>query len=164
MAVIRLFQGYVEATAFTKTLMIAIIEELIFRYWLQRKIEIRFGEIHAIGWSSVLFTLIHTSAYGLSMELLGVFVLSCAIGTIYASTKQLWLAVLFHVCVNVWMYGSMAASKSSRCAEVNVFNLTCTQVTGLALLTILGISLVVSIARLAYTITSVRNCTDHKAC
>lgn len=86
-------------------------EELVFRNIVQKRLAEQFSTAGAIGVASVIFALIHFTAYagGAPPQVLGslgiVFTLSVLLGWIYARTEKLVVPALVHGVYNAVQFG-----------------------------------------------------------
>ena len=85
------------------TCVVPIIEEILFRGFLQSWMRERWNRGKAIVFSSLIFALFHYSIQqGINnIEVLSVlFILSCYLGYLYERQQTLWAPIGLHVCFN----------------------------------------------------------------
>ena len=84
-------------------IVMALIEEIMYRAFFQQGITRRIGVFPAIVLTSVIFAIGHVSA-GIfaivAFDVLGVFIDSVIFGTIFAKTKSVWLSFFAHLLGN----------------------------------------------------------------
>jgi membrane protease YdiL (CAAX protease family) len=73
-----------------------LVEEFVFRGLLQRPLEQRWGPAPAIGFTSLLFALVHALPWVLPIHLL----LGLAFGFVVYATRSIWAGVLLHAANN----------------------------------------------------------------
>lgn len=83
---------------------VGLVEEIIFRSFLQTRLNIIFGAWKGILLSSILFGFMH-SGYGVFYELLYTSFVGVIIGYMFYKTRSLPLITLVHGFVNVFLFG-----------------------------------------------------------
>ena len=73
-----------------------LVEELVFRGLVQRRLERRWGPAPAIAFTSLLFALVHALPWVLPIHLL----LGAAFGFVVYATRSIWAGVLLHAANN----------------------------------------------------------------
>lgn len=78
-------------------LAVAYSEELIFRGFLMRKLQLRYNAKFALIASSIIFTIVHLGNDNLSiMGVFDLFVAGFMLGAFFLYTKNLWMAIGLH--------------------------------------------------------------------
>ena len=85
-------------------IFVGLIEEIIFRYILQTRLEQTLGIWPALLIASALFGVMH-SGYGTIYEVLMTTIAGLAIGYIYIRTRSLYLITMIHGLTNVFLFG-----------------------------------------------------------
>ncbi|MDN5310208.1 MAG: protease family protein [Methanolobus sp.] len=85
-------------------LFVGLIEEIIFRYILQTRLERIVGVWPALLIASALFGVMH-SGYGTIYEVLMTGLAGLAIGYLYVRTRSLYLVTMIHGLTNVFLFG-----------------------------------------------------------
>jgi uncharacterized protein len=88
--------GWVSVFAMT-VLLAPVIEETVFRGWLQRPLERLWGPAAAVGMSATLFALIHFIPEYFPYY----FVLGLVLGGLVVLTRSLWPSMLLHAAFNL---------------------------------------------------------------
>jgi len=83
---------------------VGLIEEIIFRYILQRRLEQTIGIWPALLIASALFGVMH-SGYGTIYEVLMTATAGLVIGYLYIRTRSLYLITMIHGLTNVFLFG-----------------------------------------------------------
>ena len=83
---------------------VGFIEELIFRYILQTRLEFTFGIWPALIISSILFGAMH-SGYGTFLQVVMTSIAGLMIGYMYVRTRSLSLITVTHGITNVFLFG-----------------------------------------------------------
>ncbi|WP_292466010.1 CPBP family intramembrane glutamic endopeptidase [Methanolobus sp.] len=83
---------------------VGLIEEVIFRYILQTRLERTFGIWPALLIASALFGVMH-SGYGTIYEVLMTASAGLVIGYLYVRTRSLYLVTMIHGLTNVFLFG-----------------------------------------------------------
>lgn len=78
------------------TLFPGVIEEILYRGYIQKQLAERKGPVYGLIITTLLFTLSHIVIYGVSISLATVLVLGFALGLLYMKTKSLLLPIGFH--------------------------------------------------------------------
>lgn len=82
-------------------LAVAYGEELVFRGYLMRKLQLKYSAITALIVSSIIFTIMHLANDNISlMGVLDLFVAGIMLGAIFLYTKNLWLVIGLHFSWN----------------------------------------------------------------
>ena len=82
-------------------LAVAYGEELVFRGYLMRKLQLKYSAITALIVSSIIFTIMHLANDNLSlMGVFDLFVAGIMLGAIFLYTKNLWLVIGLHFSWN----------------------------------------------------------------
>ncbi|MBO8163046.1 MAG: CPBP family intramembrane metalloprotease [Brevibacillus sp.] len=89
---IRIFRGLTVGQTAMLSLVIGTVEEWLFRGVLQPLI--------GVVWTSLLFTLIHFRYFGKPLLLGSVFLTSCVLGLLFASTGSLIPPIVAHTLIN----------------------------------------------------------------
>jgi membrane protease YdiL (CAAX protease family) len=76
-----------------------LVEEVVFRGWVLRRLERRFGVRSALCVTAALFALAHFDLFGLPDRL----VHGCVFAAAVYATGSLWAAILLHACGNVFL-------------------------------------------------------------
>lgn len=84
--------------------VVGFVEELIFRFLLQTRMELSFGNLGGLVIASLLFGFMH-SAYSNSYEILYVSFIGILIGYAYQKTGSLTLITLTRGFVNIFLFG-----------------------------------------------------------
>jgi membrane protease YdiL (CAAX protease family) len=82
-----------------------LIEEFVFRGWIQRPLERRFGAAWAIAVTSLLFALFHFEPGGFPIRLAG----SAVVGYAVFATRSIWAGVALHAAWNALLFAADAA-------------------------------------------------------
>lgn len=85
-------------------LFVGLVEELIFRYILQTRLEQVLGTWPALLTASLLFGVMH-SGYGTIYEVLVTGLAGLVIGYLYVRTRSLYLITMIHGLTNVFLFG-----------------------------------------------------------
>ncbi|SHK57629.1 hypothetical protein SAMN04488007_3269 [Maribacter aquivivus] len=84
-------------------ILVAILEEVLFRGYIQKNLMLSFNKYVALIVSSVLFALMHGANPNISLfSLLGLFLAGMALGATYMYTKNLWYPIAFHFSWNLF--------------------------------------------------------------
>ncbi|MCQ6963462.1 CAAX protease [Methanolobus chelungpuianus] len=83
---------------------VGLVEEIIFRYILQTRLEQVLGTWPALLTASILFGVMH-SGYGTIYEVLMTGIAGLVIGYLYVRTRSLYLITLIHGLTNVFLFG-----------------------------------------------------------
>lgn len=84
--------------------IVGLIEELIFRSFLQTSLEEFLGPAWGIFLSSLLFGIMH-STYGTPYEMAYTFLLGGFLGYLFYKTRSLPLVVMIHGSINIFLFG-----------------------------------------------------------
>jgi len=83
--------------------LVAILEEVLFRGYIQKNLMLSFNKYVALIIASVLFALMHGANPNISsFSLLGLFLAGMALGATYMYTKNLWYPIAFHFSWNLF--------------------------------------------------------------
>lgn len=85
-------------------IFVGLIEEIIFRYILQTRLQQTLGIWPALLIASALFGVMH-SGYGTIYEVLMTTIAGLVIGYIYIRTRSLYLITMIHGLTNVFLFG-----------------------------------------------------------
>ena len=84
-------------------ILVAILEEVLFRGYIQKNLMLSFNKYVALIVSSVLFALMHGANPNISLfSLLGLFLAGMALVATYMFTKNLWYPIAFHFSWNLF--------------------------------------------------------------
>ncbi|MDP5061780.1 MAG: CPBP family intramembrane metalloprotease [Maribacter sp.] len=84
-------------------ILVAILEEVLFRGYIQKNLMLSFNKYVALIIASALFALIHGANPNISLfSLLGLFLAGMALGATYMYTKNLWYPIAFHFSWNLF--------------------------------------------------------------
>ena len=89
-------------------LAVPFFEEIVFRGWLFKRMELTFGPIAAVLSTSVLFTLIHIQYNGAILSVL--FLVALILGMMRSRTGSIWPSIIIH-CLNNTIATLMAFSQ-----------------------------------------------------
>lgn len=92
-----------EVTLFEILLLVPIVEEILFRGYLQGWLRNYMGRGYAITWTAMIFALFHYSASQqiFNIELIAsLFVLACYLGFLYEKYQNIWASIGLHSCFN----------------------------------------------------------------
>jgi membrane protease YdiL (CAAX protease family) len=84
--------------------VVGFVEELIFRFLLQSRMERSFGKLEGLVIVSLVFGFMH-SGYGTFYEILYVFCVGIVLGYMFQKTGSLSLVSLTHGFVNIFLFG-----------------------------------------------------------
>ncbi|TDT44702.1 hypothetical protein CLV90_1778 [Maribacter spongiicola] len=83
--------------------LVAILEEVLFRGYIQKNLMLSFNKYVALIVASALFALMHGANPNISLfSLLGLFLAGMALGASYMYTKNLWYPIAFHFSWNLF--------------------------------------------------------------
>jgi membrane protease YdiL (CAAX protease family) len=74
-----------------------VMEETIFRGWIQRPLERLWGTAPAVGWTAVLFSLMHF----IPEYVLYYFAIGLVLGSLVVLTRSLWPSIALHAVFNL---------------------------------------------------------------
>lgn len=84
-------------------ILVAILEEVLFRGYIQKNLMLSFNKYVALIVASALFALMHGANPNISLfSLLGLFLAGMALGATYMYTKNLWYPIAFHFSWNLF--------------------------------------------------------------
>ncbi|WP_324028013.1 type II CAAX endopeptidase family protein [Maribacter sp. BPC-D8] len=84
-------------------ILVAILEEVLFRGYIQKNLMLSFNKYVALIVASALFALMHGANPNISLfSLLGLFLAGMALGASYMYTKNLWYPIAFHFSWNLF--------------------------------------------------------------
>ena len=84
-------------------ILVAILEEVLFRGYIQKNLMLSFNKYVALIIASVIFALMHGANPNISLfSLLGLFLAGMALGASYMYTKNLWYPIAFHFSWNLF--------------------------------------------------------------
>lgn len=83
--------------------LVAILEEVLFRGYIQKNLMLSFNKYVALIVASAIFALMHGANPNISLfSLLGLFLAGMALGATYMYTKNLWYPIAFHFSWNLF--------------------------------------------------------------
>lgn len=96
-------------------LMVAVLEEALFRGYILKNLMLSFNKYIALILSSILFALMHGANPNIStLSLLGLFLAGMALGAPYIYTRNLWYPIAFHFSWNFFqsLFGFNVSGKN----------------------------------------------------